>query len=299
MNKITLTDALLSTTMFLVDQNNEDKIEAQICSDISQYKKKMHGIDSISGLEKFIRSERESINMIETLLGISGEKMKRVVSMLRLMRGYTFDSEWSEERIQSELSANKDMMCEFCNLLLEGYKTPKYKDLIPHFILQDFRIDKNKLSRLSNDDFMRSLLRARFVASYSALYSHIYDDLMKNAIEPIASIRGLSYKETVLREISTTPCHVITDEEKYIIVNYSFQSTTGNYQNKYAENHVAATYRLSRDNSNMIVVNLLDGAGWIGRAQAFKMIYHDCDYFLNLKNIHQIENIITDFFNLK
>ncbi len=299
MKKITLTEALQSTTMFLIDSDNETKIEEQIHKNISDYKEKMCQINTPSGLCHFIQGERNSIYMIETLLGISGEKMKRVISMLRLMRGYTFDSEWSEEKIQSELSTNQDMMSEFCDLMINGYKSPKYNQLIPHFILQDFRIDDEKLQRLYNVDFMRTLLRARFGASYSALYSHIYDDLLKNAIEPIANSYGLTYKEMVLKDVSTIPCHIITDDVNHIIINYSFQSTTSNYQNKYAENHVAATYRLARENSNVTVVNILDGAGWIGRAQAYKMIYHDCDYFLNLKNINKIEDIITNFFNLK
>ena len=216
--------------------------------------------------------------------------------MLRVMKGYTFDSEWDEHKIQKELASNDALMMEFCELFINGKNMPKYQALIPNFILQDFKIDVDTIGRLSSEEFMRALIKARMIAGYSSQYSQIYDKLIKNSLLSFALKEGLELKQQVFTN-SPVPCYVITDKRKRIIFTYNFQSTTSNNQNKYADNHVAPIYEASRQEDDTLVVNILDGAGWIGRSNAYKKIFHDCDYFLNLQNIGQVEQIINHFFN--
>lgn len=298
MEKIKLTDALKSTTMFLVDNEVEIAMEKQIVDTIKLYQQKMLGIGIKEGLAKFIRSNKESIYMIETLLGISGEKLKRVVSMIRLKQGYTFDSEWSEEKIQKELSQKTSMMDEFCDLFINGKNMESYQDFIPGFILQDFKIDADTLGRLSNEDFLRFLIKSRLIATYSAKYSHSYDKAIADVILPYTNSVGLSYFPTILQSVSSTVCYIITDNSRRIIINFSFLSTTSNSQNKYWKDHISPVYKESRNDDDTIVINILDGAGWIGRSNAYKSIYYDCDYFLNLNNLDKIKTIINEFFNI-
>jgi len=40
------------------------------------------------------------------------------------------------------------------------------------------------------------------------------------------------------------------------------------------------------------------GAGWIARNSDYKKIYLDCDYFLNLKTIDDLNSIILEYFNI-
>lgn len=296
MEKIKLVDALKTTTMFLIDHSIEERLEKEIMATIKEYRTKMSCITDMNGLVKFIKSERESISMLETLLGISGEKIKRVVTMLRVMKGYTFDTEWDERRIQKELSSNETLMTEFCELFINGKNMPKFQALIPNFILQDFKIDVDTIGRLSSEEFMRSLIKARMIAGYSSQYAQVYDKLIKNGLEPFALNEGLELQQQVFSN-TTIPSYIITDKRKRIIFTYSFQSTTSNNQNKFADNHVAPIYEASRTEDHTLVVNILDGAGWIGRSTAYKKIYHDCDYFLNLQNIGQVKQIIDYFFN--
>ena len=295
--KLKMVDAFKSTTMFLVDKQIEAQLEEEILSTIKLYQSKMQGISCQEGLESFIRSEKDSVSMLETLLGISGEKMKRVVTMLRVRKGYVFDSEWDERRIQKELSQTSSLMDEFCDLFLYGKSNSLYQELIPHFVLQDFKIDDDTIQRLTNEDFMRMLVKARMIATYSAKYSKVYEKLIKEGIEPLALAEGLTFEQTVIDRVSSIPCYVVKDGKKQIIITYSFQSTTSNNQNKYADNHISPIYASTREDENSLVVNILDGAGWIGRSLAYKSIYRDCDYFLNLRTLGQMKQIIDNFFN--
>jgi hypothetical protein len=57
-------------------------------------------------------------------------------------------------------------------------------------------------------------------------------------------------------------------------------------------------YEKLRNDSNIMMINILDGAGWIGRGSDCKQIYYNCHHFLNLKMIHKLEQIIVEFFNI-
>ena len=102
MKKIKQLDAIKSTTMFLIDEEIEAKFKEQTTESAEFLKEAMAHIDTKEGLSTFIRNNKESIEMLITVLGISGEKLKRVVTMLRVQKGYTFASEWDEKRLQKE-----------------------------------------------------------------------------------------------------------------------------------------------------------------------------------------------------
>lgn len=296
--KIKIEEAIRSTTMFLNDTAIENRYETAITTQIAVYKK-MADISTREGLETFIRSTPDSISMLITLLGITGEKFKRVVTMLRVEKGYTFDSEWNEARVQKELCEKPDLMDEFCELFLNGCNIDKYKEKIPHFVLQDFRIDKEIIDRLCNDDMLRKLTKSSVFSKYNKEYSNLYAEKIQNKLKELSSKYGLHYEYGAVDGLSKENLHVITNTEKSIVVNYQFNVTTSKSQTDYADDTIYPVWQKSRQKKGTIViVNLLDGAGWVGRASDYKKVHMYCDYFLNLKNINQLEDIIKQTFNI-
>lgn len=89
---------------------------------------------------------------------------------------------------------------------------------------------------------------------------------------------------------------LIEHNNKYIIINSSFYLTTSSTQTKYADNITAMRSSLQCKN-NIKMVNILDGAGWIGRSADYIKVYNDCDYFLTLKTISELKDIIDEFLN--
>ena len=295
--KIQIEEAIRSTTMFLNDAEIESEFETAITTQIAVYKK-MSDISTRDGLERYIRSTPDSISRLITLLGITREKFKRVVTMLRVEKGYTFDSEWDEARVQRELCVKSDLMNEICELFLNGCNMDKYKEMIPHFVLQDFRIDKEIIGRLYNDDMLRELTKSSVFTKYNKAYSNLYAKKIQNKIMEMASLYGLHYKFKVVDGLGKENLHVITNSEKNIVVNYQFNVTTSKSQTDYADKTIHPIWQKSRQKKGTVVVNMLDGAGWVGRAADYRKIFIYCDYFLNLKNINQLEDIIKQTFNI-
>lgn len=296
-SKIKIEEAIRSTTMFLNNEAIEQQFEKKVLKEMAGYKK-MNGIATKEGLEAFIRQEATSVKKIITVLGISGEKFKRVVTMIRVGKGYTFDSEWNETRLRKELCEKQDLMDEFCELLLNGRNLDKFKNKIPRFILNDFRIDQDILNRLCNDDILRKLTKSSVLAAYNKAYANYYAKQITEQLAIYAEQYGLHYQYAPVESVSTGNLYSLTNTEKTIIINFQFNLTTSKGQTAYAEDTIRPLRKKSGTKRNIIMVNMLDGAGWIARASDYKKIYYDCDYFLNLQNIKQLETIIKQTFNI-
>lgn len=296
--KISQREAIRETSLFIIEKNIEDKYEKQIKKEIEEYKNSMLGISDEDGLKRFIKSDSKSVKKLITVLGISGERFKRVVSMIRVMKGYTFDSEWNETRVQSELVNNSQLMNEFCELFLNGRNLEKYKKLIPKYILDDFCIDSDIIARLCNEDILRKLIKGSYSSAYNKDYSDAYAELVETKLKALSDKYGLKYENRTLDGVSKSPLHLIGNTVKFIIVNFQFNLTTSNQQTTYAEKVVSPLKSICRGNDNIIIVNILDGAGWVARASDYKKVYNNCDCFFTLKTLDKLEDIIKNFFNI-
>lgn len=61
---------------------------------------------------------------------------------------------------------------------------------------------------------------------------------------------------------------------------------------------LAAYTRINESNSrfgeNRAFVNFVDGGGWLARKRDLERLVDQCHYFINLKNLDLIKNIILD-----
>lgn len=296
--KISHKDAVKSTTMFLVDDRIEKKYKNLIAIELDKYKKSMLGITTKQGIADFIKSNVKSVDMLLTVLGVSKEKFRRIVSTIRLNQGYIVEGEWDEARLRKELVQRPSMMDDFCELFLHGNDIEKFNSLIPQFILQDFHIDRDVIVRLCSDDMLSNLVKKKLSTSYNKAYADLYARRMNEKISTIAKSYGLEYLNSSIETVSKEDIHHLTDGEKNIIINFQFNLTTSSAQTNYADKTIAPIYRKCRVLDNVIVINMLDGAGWIARASDMKKVYQDCNYYLNLRTIEILNEIIKDFYKI-
>ena len=282
--------------MFLCDSKIEACYENNLNSEIKRLKVELSGIGTLSGLESFIRKDNDSIDRIITLLGISGEKFKRVVSWIRLNKGYTFESEWTTTKLRSELISKSNLMAEYCELFSSGYVSSKFSAIVPKFILHDFRIDNNTLDRLKNDDYIRNLIKKKMTPGYNREYHDLYLKKLNEEIRQIVEKYRLDLSCKDLPGFSHKHLNVISLNDKHIIINSSFYLTTSSKQTEYYRATIQPIVRDSHASPNTRVLNILDGAGWIARSADFRKIYRDCDYFLNLKTTSKLNIIVKEFF---
>lgn len=299
MKKLDYKTAFKNTSMFLVNDTIEDHYEGYLEDRIKILKQSLLNVHTVDGLESYIRTDPDSINNIITLLGISGEKFKRIVSWIRLNQGFTFESEWSNIKLRNELLGNKDLMRDYCELFSSGNSTKKFMEIVPRFILSDFKIDKDTVARLLNDDYVRNLVKDKIFTEYNARYCDFYYSELFKKIDEISNSFGLEFNRYLkIPEISGISLKGIDYNKKSIIINSHFYLTTSSNQTKYYNDIIKTIFQGARINENIKVINILDGAGWIGRSSDYKKIYQDCDYFLNIKTIDNLQEIIKEHFKI-
>ena len=297
MSKISQREALRTTTMFLCDSKIESYYTKLLNTQVAALKSALKDIGSIIGLKQYILAEKNSIDNILTLLGISKEKFKRVVSWIRLSKGYTFDSEWDSSSLRTKMINDSRLMDEFCELFINGYISPKFTPIVPHFILQDFRIDNEVMRRLQSDDFIRNLVKDKVTTEYNTKYATLYVNTLHSKIKEITLKHGIKFGIMKIPNYLTEEL-VITYADKYLVINHHFLLTTSSSQTRYYEDVIQPKYAKAQGLPNVSILNILDGAGWIGRSSDFKKIYADCNYYLNLKTIDKLNDIISEFFNI-
>ncbi len=295
MKKLKQDDIIKSTLMFWVDDSIETNYENKYKNELLKYKN-IQQVTTPSGLRDFIRSSEESIKLLETVLGISGERFKRVITALRVQKGFVVGSEWSEKAIQQNLVRNLNFMNEFCDLF---FNQERFKGFIPKSILNEFIIDKDRLNILCSDDVLLKQIKDTFSASYNSTCASSYASSIISQIKDITNRYGLRIEKTIDRNLGYNgELTFISDGDKKIIVTIQYLVTTSNNQTAYAKK-IQEIRSATAGKSKYLLVNILDGAGWVARHADFEKIYNDCHYFLNRANIHIIESIVTEFYNIK
>ena len=113
MGKLSKNEALKSITMFLIDEKTEAKYQKKIATELQEYQNSMLSIATKEGLEEFIRNDENAIERLTTILGLSGERFNRVISTLRVQKGFLFTTEWSDSALRNSLLENQTWMDEF------------------------------------------------------------------------------------------------------------------------------------------------------------------------------------------
>lgn len=296
MRKISLVDAQKTTTMFMLDSEIEGYYSNIISRRVKDLQNNLLGIGTKEGLSEFILKNDNSIEELITLLGLKQEKFKRVVSWIRLSQGFVFDSEWDSKRVQRECANSPIFLDLICELFQNGRINKNLQSIIPAFILDDFFIDKNVMGRLANEDILTSLVKDKYSTEYNSKYCEHYYKLLDSHINSISRYHSAVYRKNQTVDDINIIANTIEKGNKTIIINSNFYLTTSSSQSRYAT-QIDNIYSSSYGFSNLLVINILDGAGWIGRPSDFKTIHANCAYFLNLKNIDLLNDIIEEFFN--
>lgn len=295
-------ELVASTTMFLVDRALGDKYNGEIQSKSEALARKLARINSMEGLKAYIVSDADALENIICLLNISTEKFKRIVSMIRLDKGYSFSSEWDAKRTRGFMLERPDFMEEICQLLLEGYKLEKYQGLVPAFFLENFKIDAEVIGRLAIPSMLRSLVKKQLEPAFNADMANRFLGVIKEELKGMCEHKGLKLLEQFQYPGIGRPINfaVAVDDIPKVVVDTNYSITTGSPQTNWRRD-VEAIYRLGRQRQGspgaFTYVTILDGAGWVGRQSDMRLVYQGCDFCLNMKHITDLEEIINQVFH--
>lgn len=297
MNKpinITYDELIKTITMFWIDNNLEQSINEEVENFVNELGTKLTKIGTKEGLQEYIRSDKAALGNILGLMEISEEKFKRIISMLRRERKYVFSTEWSLDKTRTMLINQKSFMDDVCELLLNGANSERFKRKIPDFYRKSFLIDKSILSRLNDRSELVRMAKKQLEVKYNNSAAAAVAKKIEDAVRLTCDLEGLTWvrnKEVDMFEKSY--CIAIPNaQDPRVLIDYTYNITTSSTQSNYAKNVKTAREIISNSGKKVILVNIVEGAGWVGRQSDLRQIYDYSDYTLNITNVGLIDQII-------
>lgn len=296
----TVEEFIKSTTMFYIDEELEKEFDDVVEKDVKEIKSDLLGITTEDGLRKYIRTNPESLDRITSVLNISEEKFKRIVTMLRVKKGYMPTGEWTLSGLRGQMIASVEWMDEICNLLQFGARMEKYQELIPSFYLTNFSIDATTMGRLANDDDIRRLVRKGYEGKYNNKIGDSFYNRVFTYVKRICDVEGLTYssKEKVPMVERSLAIAIPDTMTPRILLDVTYGITTSSAQTKYAEktetlcNILRERNYQKPDSERIVYINVVDGAGWVARQSDLNKIHRSSDYLVNLNTIETIKETI-------
>lgn len=297
---ITKEEFIKTVAMFYVNNQLEKEFSDLVENDVKTMVGSLVGITTMSGLKSYILSDSDALDKITSLLNISSEKFKRIVTMLRIEKGYVPTGEWDNKKLRTEMISNPKLMDEICDLLMSGKYIQKYKRLIPEFYLDNFCIDAKTIGRLASEDDIRRLVKKGYEGRYNNKLGDAYFEDVSKKILKMCDREGLDYvvKCDSISLGDTVSIAIPNASEPRIVINIIYTLTTSSSQTKYAERQEKIRQKMRQmnvgkeDNESLILVNILDGAGWVARQSDLEKIYRCSDYMLNINQLGKFEEII-------
>lgn len=300
LSKMEFEELFNSTTMFYVNEEYEASIEKEVQKKVDELYEELNSIGTKEGLKKYIIENSDSLDNLTSLMEISTERFKRMVSMIRKDRGFVFSTEWGLGKIRTAMIESPAMMESVLNLIFAGRDDEKLKAKIPAFYLDNMAIDKTTLAKLTDKNSIRLFVKRGLEGKYSNNIGDLVLGEIETKLRSVCASHGLEYEKNVrVPALDRAVSFVLeSSDDPQVIIDVSYSVTTSSSQGTKKEMaRKTETYVKQKraEGKKVIYINFLDGAGWIGRQADMREIHRCSDYVLNFNNINILEDIIEEF----
>lgn len=242
-----------------------------------------------------------------SVIGLSEERLKRVVSLIRFkFFGQEFRTEWSVKRISDTLRVNE----EFKDLLIEFFINGRNSRVgmeMPLYYMRNFKLhNEDFLNDLSDFNYVERILNDNEIqGKYSNKVGAHVEKIIQNKLDYYrdninSELRYELQKEFLLLN-KNIDFLIPNVNAPIILIESSYNITTGSGQSKRADQLVEYYSALMRHNANhrpnrIMMINYCDGFGWVGRQNDLHRIYDASDFVFNQNNLNILDEILNDYY---
>ena len=262
-------------------------------------------------LSSFLTSDSEfkaldKLKAFVSLIGLSEERLKRVVSLVRF-RFYQedFKSEWTVNQISRKLITDKgfkDLMIEF----FIGGRNSQIGAEIPLYYMKNFKLtDQEFISELRNYKYVERILNDNEIqGKYSNEVGAHIERIIQTKLEDYKEYINATLQYEIQKEFPLLNKNIDflipSVNSPIILIESSYNITTGSGQSKRADQLVEFYGTLMRHNANhrankIIILNYCDGFGWVGRQNDLHRIYDASDFVFNQRTINVLDVVLNEY----
>ena len=298
--KISFQEAWDSSVVFLVDEDLERELEAEVEALLETARDhRVSGTAEIdvADIADFLNQKDNALDVILKDIRLSEEKFKGIVLLLRKLRRIpgNFDSQWSMREIKSKLACEPDFAHLLAEELVDGKRDKGLRQHVPRHYLD--MLNYREIKGIS-----QAARRKRYKKSLSKTYEERKEQKVREKIraqlKEIKVKHGLPYSEVHPMFVKTNIglFAVPNVEDAWVVIVGSFQESMSIEQITEVDYMMSAYERVCRVNSrygeDRAFVNFADGGGWLARKRDLERLVEHCHYFINLHYLDMLEAIV-------
>lgn len=298
LRKPSVADILDQITPFVSDDEHEQLFRQLFEERVGLAKKiceaAAHGTLNAASLTALLRQNKQTLNVLISLLGVSQEEFYRHVTLARLEERKLDPnagnfSEWKMGKIISEINRDERFADALFRLLLSGSGDAGFAGRVPAFLRE--KLDGARLASIG-DGGIDSLVRTGLKGSYDAKKGQpvvnevalLLNELRVQSIVGELPIPHLSRKFDAAIPTASDP-HVLIEVGVFATTarELSEKGLVEAYLKRQAEEH----------HPECVIVRVLDGVGWIARGgKALANVIAASDYVFTQKTIAGLKDVI-------
>lgn len=269
-------------------------------------------LSEIEGLTNFLTIDTEftaleKLKAFVSLIGLSEERLKRVVSLLRYRyNNEEFRTEWDVRRISRTLQTD----LQFRNIMIEFFLNGRNSRLgreIPLYYMRNFKLsDPQFINDLTEYSYVERILNDNEIqGKYSNEVGAHVERIIKNKLDLYRENSNNALLYEMQKEFPLLNKNIDflipSVNSPIILIESSYNITTGSGQSKRADQLVEFYGALMRHNANhranrIIMLNYCDGFGWVGRQNDLHRIYDASDFVFNQRNLNVLDDILNEYY---
>lgn len=248
-------------------------------------------------LARFLKADADFLGIALALVGLSQEKFLRILSAERFSRE-DFGKEWNIKTIRNKLLQEQGFAESIADLFMEGSESQLLVERVADFYREQLALADNWETLIRDPQLVRSVIRAKLMGEYIDKKGDAIENLIRAKLDEIRAEYGVHHEKGQVRLVGGKEVdHVLpSTDEPYVMIMTSYMETTSSAQTARANEQREMYLKIQDDNmrynTKRILVNVVDGGGWLARRSDLRKLYNSCDYILNLKTLDQLEAII-------
>ena len=252
-------------------------------------------------------SALEKLRAFVSLIGLSEERLKRVVSLMRYRYfEEDFRTEWDIKRISRTLHDDlsfRDLLIEF---FIQG-RNSRLGVEIPLYYMRNFKLtDKEFITDLKDHKFVERILNDNEIqGKYSNEVGAHVERIIQKRLENYKNEINENLKYEIQKEFpllnKNIDILIPSVSAPIILIESSYNITTGSGQSKRADQLVEFYSTLMRHNANhrsnkILMLNYCDGFGWVGRQNDLHRIYEASDFVFNQNSLNVLDEVLNEYY---
>lgn len=229
---------------------------------------------SVKTISDWILTDKNSLQALLTLTGISRETFLRLISFIRIKNDPDVNllvnkkfwpeekekfSEWNQNKLTSLLNSNEKFRDGIVNLFLYGATKESISKNLPLF--EYYKLSREKFE-FSVNALIDTIVRYKYKGSYAADKRNNPENIIIDVLNHL----HVPYEKGKIPEVDRQMDFLIPSRDNpKIIIESSYVVTTSSGQGDKAKTEQSVKESIKQHYPNSVFIGFLDGLGWLVR----------------------------------